>query len=89
MLHVRAVVTIHPTTLRNVLIAAFISLAWTANGAEHAAPACPATTCSSFRWSVVRLQQKDHVSINKLPLPAYALARRQQQMVLQNTRELL
>ena len=48
--------------LWNVLIAIFIStpLAWTADGAEHAAPACPvpspATTCSSFRWSGVRLE---------------------------------
>ena len=60
MLHVRVVVTIHPTMLRNFLIATFISLVWTADGAEHAAPAClvpsPATTCSSSRWSGVRLE---------------------------------
>jgi hypothetical protein len=48
--------------LWNVLIAIFISipLAWTADGAEHAAPAClvpsPATTCSGIQWSGVRLE---------------------------------
>jgi hypothetical protein len=48
--------------LRNVLIAIFISLslAWAADGAEHAGPASlvpsPATTRSNLRWSGVRLE---------------------------------
>ena len=58
MAHVRVVVIIHLTMLRNVLIATLISIsisfACSADGAEHAGPAClvpgTTTTCSSSSW---------------------------------------